>query len=431
MKSKKKVKVIVRIIRSGKKKVSLTLFSLSMLLFANLAALADWSVVTYIQADNNLDSFAYHNINAMKKVPTSDKVNVLVQWDQPHNNKTWRYKIEKGKKVEAGSLSSEMGMNPEKELVDMMQWVKDKYPAKHYMMVLWNHGNGVIDRKIGKWKSVNSWMEIPGAPKPTRKNKRGILYDDSQGTYLSNQGLTRALKKINTNVLGKKIDIVGMDACLMAMVEVAYQMKDDAQFFVGAQHTEPGDGWAYDKFLKPLVEAPALFGAKELSQSIVLGYKDYYSWDRECTQSAIDLSKIGAVKEGVDSVLRKLNDLKRFRNTSRTQSIVDYARSRVTRFYTAAYADLHCFYRCLRKKSKFVRKTRVRKKTRYQKALRTFEKTLTKEMKTLQSAVIASATGGSFRRAKGLSIYLPSWKVNSTYLETDFAKESGWLSFIS
>lgn len=431
MKSKKKVKVIVRIIRKGKKKVALTLFCLPMLLFANLAALADWSIVTYIQADNNLDSFAYHNIKAMKKAPTSDKVNVLVQWDQPGNDKTWRYKIEKGKKIEAGSLSKEMGINPEKELVDMMRWVKEKYPAKHYMMVLWNHGNGVIDRKRGTWKSVNSWMEVPGAPKPSRKNKRGILYDDSQGTYLSNQGLTRALKDIRTNVLGKKIDIVGMDACLMAMVEVAYQMKDDARFFVGAQHTEPGDGWAYDKFLKPLVQQSSLFGAKELSQSIVLGYKDYYSWDRECTQSAIDLSKIGAVKKGVDEILSKLNGLQRFRNASRTQSIVDYARSRVTRFYTAAYADLHCFYRCLRRKSKMVRKTRVRKRTRYQKALRSFEKTLTKQMKTVNEAVIANATGSHFRRARGLSIYLPSWKVNSTYLDTDFAKESAWLSFIS
>ena len=89
--------------------------------------IAEWSILTYIQADNSLAEFANFNITSMQKgmQQTSD-VNMLVQWDQPNNNKTWRYKIVPGGRVEDGSLSSEMGQNPGPEIVTAMQWVQTK-----------------------------------------------------------------------------------------------------------------------------------------------------------------------------------------------------------------------------------------------------------------------------------------------------------------
>ena len=51
--------------------------------------------------------------------------------------------------------------------------------------------------------------------------------------------LSYALSQIK-DVLGQKIDLVGMDACLMAMVEVAYEIKDYVNILVASQETEPG-----------------------------------------------------------------------------------------------------------------------------------------------------------------------------------------------
>ena len=66
------------------------------------ATVAEWTFLVYIQADNNLAPFADFNIAQMQRgiVADSSRVNVLVQWDQPNNNKTWRYKIVKGGKVD-------------------------------------------------------------------------------------------------------------------------------------------------------------------------------------------------------------------------------------------------------------------------------------------------------------------------------------------
>jgi hypothetical protein len=39
------------------------------------------------------------------------------------------------------------------------------------------------------------------------------------------------------------LSIIGADACLMGMLEVAYEWKDRASFFVASEEIEPGDGW--------------------------------------------------------------------------------------------------------------------------------------------------------------------------------------------
>ena len=46
-----------------------------------------------------------------------------------------------------------------------------------------------------------------------------------------NQELKRVLPKAH-RLLGRKVDVVGMDACLMTMLEAAYQLKDHAKVSV-------------------------------------------------------------------------------------------------------------------------------------------------------------------------------------------------------
>jgi Clostripain family len=61
-----------------------------------------------------------------------------------------------------------------------------------------------------------------------------------------------------SRVLGRKVDVVGMDACLMTMIEVAYEMRDYALVLVGSEKTEPGPGWPHAAILGVLTARPAL-----------------------------------------------------------------------------------------------------------------------------------------------------------------------------
>ncbi len=62
---------------------------------------------------------------------------------------------------------------------------------------------------------------------------RSICYDDtSGGDALDNRELRFALAGVCA-LLGRKIDLLSMDACLMNMVEVAWQLRDSVNVIVG------------------------------------------------------------------------------------------------------------------------------------------------------------------------------------------------------
>jgi len=415
-------------------------------------AQAEWTIVAYIQADNNLAPFASYNINDMQMAPFTDSVNMLVEWDQPNNNKTWRYRIVKGGRIEDASLSAEMGLNPVQELVDMMAWAKAKYSAKKYATILWNHGSGVLDprfKPIDKLfrfdpklaknnKQTVPWLEIPGLgiqKKYDPKDPRGILFDDSQNTYATNQDLSTAFSRIKTEVLGKNIDLVGMDACLMAMLEVAYQIKDSVNVLVGSEETEPGEGWAYSRFLTPLCTNPARYGATELAKAIVGAYSAFYQGRAsDYTQSAIDLSKVGALKDNVNTFIIKVAACKKA-DAARIKTIIRRARSSATSFAVSDYIDLYSFYTALTlqlKKSCATPTAKAASSKAFTKAASDLLLVVNTGRQLITQAVIANAAGSLYASTvKGIAIYYPRNTVYSSYASTAFAQKTQWIKFVT
>ena len=260
----------------------------ALLIFSQnfLFAIADWTILNYIQSDNNLYSYVLQDLAEMSTVGSGPRLNILAQIDIPNDKGTWRYKVDKGGLTLDTFLQAEMGQHVVDEMVGAMQWAASKYPAKHYMLVLSSHGYGVIDPHWGK--------------------HRGILFDDSDQSYMDNQELASALSQIKSNVLqNKKLDVLGMDACLMGMVEIAYQVKDYANLFVASQASEAAAGWYYSNFLSPV--AASYCTPSQLAQNIVSAFQTYYqSRASDYTQSAVDLNNISLVKQNVDEVIFSL-----------------------------------------------------------------------------------------------------------------------------
>lgn len=411
-----------------------------------------WTLLTYIQADNSLAEFASYNMTAMQKGMLDDtNVNMLVQWDQPGNNKTWRYRIVRGGKIEDDSLSLEMGTNPSQEIVDSMQWAVSKYPASHYGLILWNHGSGIEDYcrsrlSVLLQKHIHSWIELPGLPHKNLSeitdSQRGILYDDSQNTCLTNQGLSSAMSAIKT-MLGKKIDLIGMDACLMAMVEVCYQVRQFADVFVGSQQTEPGEGWNYRSFLAALTAKPSL-GSLGLATSIVQAYKEFYKYHpdaRDFTLSAVRMDSIDELKSNIDDIAKGIISCVSCDAQTMT-SILSKARKASIEMYSPEYIDLHSFctallnqlQRTAPKSAKFLQNNRPLSKPmtpEFQQAANKLTACLTTAMKTISKAVIMNVCGPALANVKGLSIYYPSkGSIDSSYAKTLFAQDSSWMTFL-
>lgn len=451
------------------------------LLFFNVnlvIAVAEWSVLVYMQADNSLSEFADKDISEMIKGYQKSgpgeafNVNTLVQVDYPQDKKTWRFKVDGSGKIEHDSLSQEMGERPVEELVASAAWVKEKYTANHYAIILWNHGSGIEDyRKINseKIRNFNSiWMDIfapdishaDNGKTVNKKNNvkvnankaglddlselgRGILYDDSENTCLTNQGLSIAFSRIK-DILGKKIDLVGMDACLMSMVEVAYEIKDYADVLVASQETEPGYGWDYTGIMAQLVSNPVWYTSSNLAQLIVASYGFYYaSTDMQgYTQSAINLNRIDQLCANIESVAVGVLECKEYNSTS-IKKALRTARLSSKSFETASYIDLYSFYSELHKEITKLRHD-VENATatcfsffckpspNYIPALDRLIQSLNEGIGLLGIVVFANVFGKNSEGSHGISIYYPlsAASVHSSYPNTSFAQNTHWLNVL-
>jgi hypothetical protein len=282
---------------------------------------ADWTVMVFLNAKNNLESFSFLNFDQMAKVGSTDRVNVLVEFGRPQRNyvdlyggwsKTLRYRVTKGMKPTEAKALDDLGavnMGDGAALADFVTWCRDAYPAERYMLAIWDHGQGWRRRSaltvrgaaadVGRLTraraSARSRLgDALGSLEPLPDDQRVhgafryVSHDEDTGDKLYNREIQDTLADLTAD---GKIDVIGFDACLMAMLETSYALRDAGSVMVASEELEPGDGWNYTNFLKPLVADPAAFDAAALGAQMVAGYEEHYG-DRDATTlSAVDLSK--------------------------------------------------------------------------------------------------------------------------------------------
>jgi len=357
-----------------------------------------------MQGDNNLSFFMQQNIALLKKIGSSKDVNILVQWDEPFKHTTWRYKIGYNRLLDNASLAQDMGTNPEAELIDAARWAFTKYPAKKQALIFWNHGSGILDEE----RDWNSY--------------RGILYDFSSGKCLTNASLLRGLQVIQQEVLiGKKFDLIGMDACLMAMLEIGYQIKEFTDLFVASENIEHAPGWHYSAIFKQLIKSPRTYNAVPFAHLIVRSfYEFHHPHNNIYTQSIMDLTTISNLKENVAqlaaiSLSSKQKDL---------YDCIVQARKCCTEFDKGHFIDLYDFYHLLLKEL-------TKKKHIPIELQKTLKSTLENGLRLIKKTIIGYTKGNAYKNSQGLSIYFPrTKKLHPSYHETLFAKETLWAIFI-
>ncbi|MGE5087132.1 MAG: clostripain-related cysteine peptidase [Bacillota bacterium] len=297
-----------------------------LLLGTSLASAAqptkEWNFLVFLNGVNNLDSFGAMNINQMEQVGSSDKVNLLVQWGSFKNKNVSRLYIKKDndpKKVTSPVVQNlgSVDMGDWKELVRFVEWANQNYPAKRYFIVVWDHGGG--------WHltSVNN-----GVIKPM-----DISWDDRTGNNITTEQLGQAMAE-SAKIIGHKVDIYSSDACLMGMIEVASEMANSVQYYLGSQDVEPGEGWPYAAFLKKWLaksETSTADVVKIFSKDYLAAYSGGIYGRNSVTMSGYDLSKIAPYEEAIQQLGKELNNL----NNSDTKKAVAAASD--SKFFT--YSD--------------------------------------------------------------------------------------------
>ena len=287
-----------------------------------------WTFMVYLAGDNNLSTAGENDMQEMAAVGSTAEVNIVAEFDRIGDEAhTKRYYVKEGELQEVADLG-ETDCGDPNVLLDYITWTKENYPADRYALILWNHGGGwdksSIDT-ISQEVQTKNWGRAEGAERSSSSmgraffrttlktvmsletaDERAICSDDGSGHSLDTVELGKVLAEAKKR-LGQKIDLMGMDACLMANLEVAYQARDYVNYIVASEENEPNDGWPYTEVLKELVDDPDMATA-DFGAHIVDAYiKSYAHTGFTVTQSAVDLSKVedlaGALDELADAVI--------------------------------------------------------------------------------------------------------------------------------
>ncbi|MBN2738921.1 MAG: hypothetical protein JXR70_18210 [Spirochaetales bacterium] len=293
-----------------------------------------WTFMIVLNGDNNLESYAIEDFNEMelglykallRNPNLVNHLNIIVLFDRgtyawsggvPGWDDTRIFKISPD--ADMGATNSEditfnyrnnTGAQEEQNLgapeafTDFINYCTSTYLTDHYALIVWNHGNGPIISK-----SMASFSLSISKP------NYSISGDDNDGSYNYDECTIKELQSAlaTTNLLSeKKLDLMGFDACLMASVEVAYQFRDQVDYLVASMDEEGPDGWNYETLFENMgITQGGYHDSRTLSKVMVQNYYDSYKNSKDsgeyATMSAIDLSKIEALKPKIDNLAYSL-----------------------------------------------------------------------------------------------------------------------------
>jgi hypothetical protein len=354
-----------------------------------------WALLAYIAGDNNLSDAGLADIRELCEVGASQDVHVGVEIDTyGEHTGSLRYEITpadwtgKAHRTVIERLPEKDTGDPE-TLRAFLVWGLGRFPADNTLVVVWNHGTGF------------------------RSIRRDIGYDDF-GSSLDMPEIEGALRRSGIGP-DNKITILGFDACLMSMIEIANHFVDQVEIIVGSQQTEPGDGWPYDMVLAAANKSPSKIEmAKQIVKLYIKSYKEMGVYG--VTQSAIDVAKTERVMEALselghllaDSLLAYGDLLRRVRLSAQTFEMADY----VDLIHLAGLIAKH------------VPDSRV---TDAANAL----------AKAASACLLAAETfGDTVAEARGVSVWFPGhprlyYNYRAKYLALNFArKHTGWVTFL-
>ena len=398
--------------------------------------LREWTFMLFMAADNNLESGTAPDINELEKYGSNDKIAFVAQIDLNGNfnndselkwTGTKRFFIEKDtsfRKMTSPAIEDlgEVDMATPEALTDFVKWAKDNYPAKRYALILWNHGTG--------WKEISPnimELEMPpvelseGLTNAIENISYNISYDDSSYSSMDIPTLNKTLGEVK-KILGQPIDLLGFDACLMQMAEVAWAAAAHANFQVACPDQEPERGWPYDLIAGSMHKKPTMT-AEELGKTIISSYKKSYSGGTQGNTAVIlsllNLKMARNFKEKLDDFCVELR-----KNISDIDKI-ERCRDEALKYSYGDYIDLaHFLY--------LLGKTSIKTTTRSTAAA--LYKAIIGEKKKGGFISGLAASGEKFKNARGLSIFFPTRQGFKTYVNRykalSFCRDTEWFKML-
>jgi hypothetical protein len=356
-----------------------------------------WTVLGYFDGNNSQDldpvtlgSYVIQDVQEMEQVGSTKDVQIIVMLGSLKTEGDCNYYlIEKYSDEPADSVSSKVldslgkkDMSDPQTLKDFIQYGAKHYSAQRYMLVLNDHGSG--------WK--------------------GVFSDEQNG-----DGKMMSLPELSSALSGYKFEIIVFNAPSMSLLEVACQLKDEANYLIASPFKRGlQNRLGSSKWLQDLTEDPDI-GSRDLARNMVdTIYSTADNKDKDISIAAINLSKVDILASKVADLGNSLA----MKAGAYWSEVLDAWNSVHSQEYDdSAFTELREFVKKIQNSSNF-------------------DSTIINDAQAVESAtdeaVIKSMTNRDYARG-GLSIHFP-WKSSlfdsTDYVQLNFAS-SNWHVFLS
>lgn len=253
---------------------------------ADAAPVRNWTFIIYMAADVT-DTLPWEaDINEMEAANQADNTNTIVLVDPPGMANTMLLKIEhddnyfdpeiistvledQGAVIPGGG---EVNTGSPAILRDLIVFSATEYPADYLVLVLWGHGAG--------------W--------------RGLCPDGSD--LLTLPELRTALTMAEAT-LNQGLDMVVLDVCNGATMELAYEICESANLLVGSELNVPSEGLPYTEVFDAIASDP-IQSIDDFGKAIVDSYIDWaeYNSSHATVACLLDLVAVDDIMRGVDLI---------------------------------------------------------------------------------------------------------------------------------
>jgi hypothetical protein len=209
-----------------------------------------WTTMVFLNGDNDLDGWTASVFNRLEQAVYHDtSLIVYVLWDRSQDGDTNLYRVlpdidllsisDDYIEGESKWTQGELDMGDPATLLDFIIGVREKEFTEYSWLSIVDHGGGwspnlAVDQGRPRWAIGGSGFSWDFT------NNYSYLSTSEMGIVFSHPELTET-----------PIDVVFYDACLMGMIEEAYEIRHGANFFVASEN-ETWSSFPYFDYLESI-----------------------------------------------------------------------------------------------------------------------------------------------------------------------------------
>lgn len=183
------------------------------------------------------------------------------------------------------------------------------WPSAHHGIVLWSHGSGFLPPGY----YINPQERAKGDPvseeadpyaflvKAGDDGLKSFAQDEEQNIEMDLIDLRKALSRFH-------YDFIAFDCCLMANVELAYELRNTCDYLIFSPTEIMSDGFPYDVMVQTIFSQQPEAAMRSVAQSFMAHYRSFSGVYASATISVVRTAGMQALANACQTVFRNHQD---------------------------------------------------------------------------------------------------------------------------